>query len=568
VKPLTRLLAALLPASLLVAPQIAPAAVHGNGGVITIPTVGDASPFPSTIDVSGEAGLITDLNVRFTNFDHTLPTDLDVSLLSPAGESVALISDACGVDDASDPADDAVDVNWTFDQDAPAAFPQGDPCPSGTYRPVNYGAGDGWVGDVPQESLGEFNGENPNGTWRLYVRDDSSNDGGQIEMGWSLEITTGSATIAIPGTGDSGPANPYPLTRIVGGLGGVITDVNVAINGFTHSNPDDVDMFLEGPQGQRAWLISDACGTGDISDRPWLFDDTAPVRVSSAGGSECGPGAVRGADYDDGLAGGDDIFAGPAFPPPPGAAALTAFNLTDPNGEWKLYARDDQAGNAGFIVGGYDLQIATRPGAEVGFAAPQLTTTEGQTVELRLVRSGASALGRGSVELTTTGGTALENQDFPAVRQTVEFAPGATEATVPVAIPRNRGGERAESFRALIRNPDDDAAIGVVSSTTVVIRADAAFNSRNSVVAPTTARCRRRGESLRFRPRTRPGLELVDTRVFVNGRRVLRRTGAKADDVFRVRMRGRRMRVRIRFRAADGRVVNVRRTYRRCARRR
>jgi hypothetical protein len=37
--------------------------------------------------------------------------------------------------------------------------------------------------------LSVFNGESPNGTWRLYVVDDSAGDAGRIAGGYSLTIT-------------------------------------------------------------------------------------------------------------------------------------------------------------------------------------------------------------------------------------------------------------------------------------------------------------------------------------------------------------------------------------------
>jgi hypothetical protein len=42
---------------------------------------------------------------------------------------------------------------------------------------------------VPEEALGAFQGENPNGTWTLRSSDDSSGSTGTLSS-WTLEITT------------------------------------------------------------------------------------------------------------------------------------------------------------------------------------------------------------------------------------------------------------------------------------------------------------------------------------------------------------------------------------------
>src|SRR5262249_17272527 len=40
---------------------------------------------------------------------------------------------------------------------------------------------------------------------------------------------------------DAAPATPYPSNCVISGLSGAITDVNVLINGLSHTYPDDID---------------------------------------------------------------------------------------------------------------------------------------------------------------------------------------------------------------------------------------------------------------------------------------------------------------------------------------
>ena len=50
---------------------------------------------------------------------------------------------------------------------------------------------------------------------------------------------------------DFGPANPYPLTATVAGLNVPIVDLNVVVNGLSHTFPSDIGILLVGPGGQR-----------------------------------------------------------------------------------------------------------------------------------------------------------------------------------------------------------------------------------------------------------------------------------------------------------------------------
>jgi len=49
-------------------------------------------------------------------------------------------------------------------------------------------------------------------------------------------------TITIPVSGSEGPADPYPSTISVAGLG-LINSITVDIFGLTHSFPDDIDIL-------------------------------------------------------------------------------------------------------------------------------------------------------------------------------------------------------------------------------------------------------------------------------------------------------------------------------------
>ena len=60
---------------------------------IAVPDVGAATPYPSTIIVSGAGIDTTQVTVHLLNVSHSFPRDLDVLLVGPTGEDLVLMSD-------------------------------------------------------------------------------------------------------------------------------------------------------------------------------------------------------------------------------------------------------------------------------------------------------------------------------------------------------------------------------------------------------------------------------------------------------------------------------------------
>lgn len=168
--------------------------VFTQTGSITINDNTTATPYPSTIAVAGALNGITDVNVTLSSFDHTIPDDVDVLLVGPAGQQAVLMSDVGG-------APDAVDLSLVIDDEAAAALADAGPLTSGTFQPTNIGAGDPFAAPAPVATsansvLGVFDETNPNGTWSLFVVDDVGGAVGDFSGGWSLQITTVDAPAA------------------------------------------------------------------------------------------------------------------------------------------------------------------------------------------------------------------------------------------------------------------------------------------------------------------------------------------------------------------------------------
>jgi hypothetical protein len=113
---------------------LAPAQTFSNPEPIVVPGFGPASPYPSTILVSGLSGRIVSVTVALYGLEHGFPDDMDVLLVGPQGQTVVLMSDCGG-------AANLMGVDLVFADGAPP-LPDSGLITSGTYSPTNIGAGD------------------------------------------------------------------------------------------------------------------------------------------------------------------------------------------------------------------------------------------------------------------------------------------------------------------------------------------------------------------------------------------------------------------------------------------
>jgi uncharacterized repeat protein (TIGR01451 family) len=154
-----------------------PVAIPTGPGVVT-----------STITIAGAPVGLCAITVQ-TNMQHSFAADLDVTLQSPAGTVVTLTTDnGAGNDNVFD------GTVWSDD-----ANPGGQ---------VPYTTNNGVVTDhayvnltlasplVPEEALGAFLGEDPNGTWTLTISDDLAGDGGNLNS-WAIAFQTCTCAINV-----------------------------------------------------------------------------------------------------------------------------------------------------------------------------------------------------------------------------------------------------------------------------------------------------------------------------------------------------------------------------------
>jgi hypothetical protein len=171
--------------------------------------------------------------------------------------------------------------------------------------------------------------------------------------------------------GTSGPPTHYPSGINVTGLSGTVTNVTVSVIGYRSSSPDDTDMAIVGPNGQKVMLMSDACGLNPSTAQNdnWTFDDSAQTFLSDNG--PCGNyqlASVKPTNYEN--PDNDDLTPG-GGPAGPYLNSLSLLAGGSPNGAWNLFVTDDNAvGYVGFDISGWALNLEIQPPPA---AAPQTT---------------------------------------------------------------------------------------------------------------------------------------------------------------------------------------------------
>ena len=190
--------------------------------------IGPASPYPSSMSVSGMSGAVSTVTVTFNGLTHSTLNDIDAMLVAPSGENLVLLSDV------GDPSTltFANNANLTFADSAANSVPTGN-IPSGTYKPTNTGTGDTFPSPAPAPSTDTtltqaFTGIDPNGTWQLFIVDDTTGDVGTMAGGWALTITTSATDLAttttlVSSVNPSTTGNSVTFTATVTASGNPVT---------------------------------------------------------------------------------------------------------------------------------------------------------------------------------------------------------------------------------------------------------------------------------------------------------------------------------------------------------
>jgi hypothetical protein len=146
---------------------------------------GEATPYPSSINVKGLSGVVTRVRATLIGLNHLHPEDLDILLVSPDSTRAVVLMGHAGFGGS------ASGLRITFDDDA-SPIPAVGSLSSQRYSPTNYSPGLSFPLPAPAAPYGTnlsvFNGLPPNGNWILYVLDDTYPTGGTIDGGWLLRL--------------------------------------------------------------------------------------------------------------------------------------------------------------------------------------------------------------------------------------------------------------------------------------------------------------------------------------------------------------------------------------------
>lgn len=403
-----------------------------------------------TITVSGAQTYLWDIDLD-TLIDHTFSADLDITIQSPAGTIVTLTTD-------NGAGNDNVFNGTVWDDDAN---------PAGQ---VPYTTNNGMVTDnayanltvasplAPEEGLGAFRGEDPNGVWTLTISDDLAGDGGNL-TGWVVTLHTLNAapsttsTVFANTTPVAVPTGPGVVTQTVAvsGLTGVITDATLTTN-LTHTFAADIDATLQSPAGTVVTLSTDNGAGNDNVFNGTLWD---------VNGNPAGQVPYT---TNNGLT-TDNTYANLTTATPLASEeSMSAFVGEDPNGTWTLTVSDDLAGDGGSLDS-FALNITTGVAPCLAIICPaniDIGTDTGVCNTLVNYPAPTGDPGCGTITCTQASGTTF-NLGSTAVNCTSQAGPAC-------------------SFNV---NVTDDEPPAIVCPATITTAATSALGTAVTFAAPT-----------------------------------------------------------------------------------
>ncbi len=167
-----------------------------NATPITFPnSVGSSgSPYPTRINASGLAGVLSKVTIELNGLTHQFPDDLDLMVTGPNGNSLIALSDVGGGNAVSG-------INLILDSAAGSSLPDSTSLTSGTFRPSDFQVGtDSFASPAPTTNVFSastaslstaFASSNPNGIWTLWSTSDNAGaqGGGSLTNGWCVNLT-------------------------------------------------------------------------------------------------------------------------------------------------------------------------------------------------------------------------------------------------------------------------------------------------------------------------------------------------------------------------------------------
>src|SRR5690606_21963517 len=153
----------------------------------------------------------------------------------PGGQKFVIFSDV-GTSN-----NDPVNADVLLTDDATMVFTSTTPITSGVFLPSNMDTNDNFPAPCPAGPYSYpapsgsatftslFANQDPNGDWQLFVFDDTGPDGGNINEGWELNITTLTSICTAP------PAPVVSISQPTCGMAGSIFVTAPTGAGYTYS---------------------------------------------------------------------------------------------------------------------------------------------------------------------------------------------------------------------------------------------------------------------------------------------------------------------------------------------
>ncbi len=382
---------------------VAPASCGNSPGVSSTATgttgpINDVSVQTFTATIGGLGIDVYDVDLS-TAITHTYNSDLELTLISPAGTRCDVSSNNAGAN---------ADVfNGTLWDDQSVNNCTSYPYSNGTPAP-----------DLkPEQSLNQtFRGETPNGVWSLEVADVAGGDVGFVNS-WSLTVTDGVVVPVTPGSPVTYTDSPNMFiadvatstdSMTVSGAGATLFDVDLYTE-ITHTWNADLFITLQSPAGTQVVISANAGGAADDVFNGTWWDDSSTNPVA-------GYGFTNG-------------VAAPDLQPD---GVLAGLNGEDPNGVWQLIIEDQAGADVGNLAR-WDLRLTS---ALCGCSSVVTTyCTSATTTNGCIPAMGASALnasiagGAGSFVLSASN---VEGQQSGVMfygvngRQIVSWGAGST----------------------------------------------------------------------------------------------------------------------------------------------
>jgi len=195
-----------------------------NPGALTVAQTGSliADVYPSRILVANAGASLSTLTVTLNGLTIERPDDLELLLVSPGGVNYVLLSDAGGT------VTPVSNITLTFSDAAGNFIPDAGPLSAGTFRPTSVNStavafpapapGGPYTHPSPFGAAtlsSTFLGNNPNGYWNLYVRDDvAAATSTVISGGWCLSLETVPSVVCPPNVVTNSAVGPCQPTTV------------------------------------------------------------------------------------------------------------------------------------------------------------------------------------------------------------------------------------------------------------------------------------------------------------------------------------------------------------------